>query len=100
MTWLVHYGLMGALAAHLTRAHARGHYVASNLTAKASRGRASRWEPHHGVGQRRVVQNWPVTRRNGCGRAELDGGVLQTWRKGANSWNGCGTEQLGHDTLL
>jgi hypothetical protein len=50
--WSVHCELMAALMAHLTGAHAPGCYVASKLTAKASRGRASRWEPHHGVGWR------------------------------------------------
>jgi hypothetical protein len=47
-----------------------------------------------------VVGNWLVTRKNGDGRAELDGGVLRTLRKRVKRGNGCSTEWRGHNTLL
>jgi hypothetical protein len=47
-----------------------------------------------------VVGIWPVTRRNDSGQAELNGGVLQTWRKQVNSGNDCGTERQDYYTLL
>jgi hypothetical protein len=55
--WSVYRELMVVLTVHLTGAHTLGLYVASNLATKASKGRASGWEPHHGVRWRRGGQN-------------------------------------------
>jgi hypothetical protein len=47
-----------------------------------------------------VVGIWLVTRRNDSGQAELNGGVLQTWRKQVNSGNDSSTERQDYYTLL
>jgi hypothetical protein len=47
-----------------------------------------------------VVRIWPATRRNGGEWTQLNGGMLQTWRKQTNSGNGCNMEWRGRDTLL
>jgi hypothetical protein len=98
--WSVHYGLMAALAVHLTGVGLSGCSEMPFLAAAAQRQGEDGGEPHHG--RRWVVGAWNLVGDGGEEQSgvELIRGNLQAWRGETGEGNEFGEELRRQERVM